>query len=407
MSAFQAFYERVHLGFELPPLPHLRPPATLPPAWIDDDAWFRLYPEVAPPAPLPPQRLVPAKVATDQAVSLRSLKRDILAQLADYQVYAERLRRWDPESYKLFRRIGMYMPPEGMQADGYTLEPAVLRSLPGFGAVALGLNWEPEDKDRLPSRMVYFRKLDRPGCDVEQRGGGVIYRCHTYWDDAKDAKLNKLRGYGVGMDYAVHVAPDGTMAALRMRQSAPQTIHHKRGTWRGYQSKVVHQRWALPDVHCAADKKADWIIRVFCLTMNFWLQSAQQSMIRVTASKGGLVMPFVVDILQTPQFFADREPVMIDGKKRRIFHIVRAHIRHTKHGDLPIRTHFAGLRQFTWAGYDIAISVPGRDHRDIAEMDVGCVENGTDEELASGAFMEQAEFADIVADTIGAPKVMA
>ena len=214
-------------------------------------------------------------------------------------------------------------------------------------------------------------------------------------------------GYGVGADYAVHVAPDGRLTALRMLQSTPQTIRHKHGAWRGYTSTVVHRRWALPDIDCAEDKKAAWVITLFCLTMNFWAQAAQQSMIRVTATKGALVMPFVVDILQTPGFFADREPVIIDGKKRRIFHIVRTHVRMTKRGPLHIKAHFAGLRRFNWNGYDIAITVPGREHKDLTEMDIGCLEDGTDDEMAGGGYIEQVELGEIVADAIGAPRVAA
>jgi hypothetical protein len=406
MSAFQVYYERVHLGLgALPPLPH---PATLPPAWLEASAWFRRYPEVAPPAADLPK---PRQPRVSHA-PLRSLKRDILAQLADYQVYAERLRRWDPESYKLFRRIGMYVPPIGMEASPQTLEPAIVRTLPGFGAIAIGLAHENEHKDSIPARFMYFRKLSRPGSDIERRGGGVVYRCHVYWDDAKDQKLVKARGYGVGLDFAVHVAPDGTLHALRMLQSAPQTIRHKRGAGKARKganhSTVVHQRWMLPEVENARTKNAaDAVLFNFNLMMNFWAQAAQASIIRVTATKSGLVMPFVVDVLQTPQFFNDREPVIIDGKKRRIFHIVRTHTRMTKRGPLHIKTHFAGLRQFKWNGYDIAITVPGREHKDLAEMDIGSYEDGTDEEISTGKFIEQNEFAEIIADAIGAPAVPA
>jgi hypothetical protein len=407
MSAFQTFYERLHLGPELPPLPHIRPNATLPPAFADD-AWFRLYPEVAPraaePPPKPARALVPKP---ERTTSLRSLKADVLEQLGRYQVYAERLRKWDPESYRMFRRIGMYVLPDGMEAERGKLEPAVLRNLPGFGAISMDLRRDRAD-DQIPARFIYFRKLDKPGHDIERRGAGATYRCHVYWDDTEDKVLNQHRGYGVGQDYAVHVAPDGTVHALRMLQSKTQTIRHKHGRYRGHQSTVVHQRWDLPDLDPVKGlARADSIVMSFCLTMNFWAQSAQSSMIRVTATKGGLVMPFVVDVLQTPGFFSDREPVIIDGKKRRIFHIVRAHVRHTKRGAVPIRTHFAGLRRFTWNGYDIAITVPGRDHRDLAEMNVGALEDVAPELEAAGGFIEQSAFAEIVADAIGAPQVAA
>jgi hypothetical protein len=341
--------------------------------------------------------------------SVRSLKKDLLEQLDGYQVYAARLRKWDPDSYKLFRRIGMYVLPPDMLADRVELEPAVVRHPPGFGAVGMDLaGRREEDADWIFGRFVYFRKLERPGHDIQRAGLGTVYRCHIYWDDNKDKKLNAERGHGFGADFAVLVTPDGQVHALRMRQSKPQTIRHKRGRDRGHTSQVTHQHWALPDIEAAHGLSvAERIVSLFCMTMNFWAQAAQSSMIRVTATKGALVMPFVVDILRTPDFFRDREPVTIDGKTRRIFHIVRAHVRHTKRGDVGIKTHFAGLRRFRWNGYDIAISVPGREHVDLAEMSVGACEGVSTEEEVAGGFMEQTEFAELVANAIGAPEFAA
>jgi hypothetical protein len=57
----------------------------LPPAWIDDDAWFRLYPHIAPPAMVPPAR----RAQTD-VLPLRSLKKDVLAHRLELEPAAVR-----------------------------------------------------------------------------------------------------------------------------------------------------------------------------------------------------------------------------------------------------------------------------------------------------------------------------
>jgi hypothetical protein len=33
--------------------------------------------------------------------------------------------------------------------------------------------------------------------------------------------------------------------------------------------------------------------------------------------------------------------------------------------------HFRGVRRFTWAGYKVKITVPGKDHPMLEEVDIG------------------------------------
>jgi hypothetical protein len=383
----------------------------LPPAWAEGDAWFRLYPEVALPVVVPaPAAPAPHQRRTRSAPtgpSIASLKADVLNRLGNYQVYVDRLRKHDRAGYNQFKRVGMYVIPgdQGLLAHRYELEPALLAELPGFGAVAMSLD---DDSDPLwiPARFVYFVKLDRPGRDIQVARDGVVYRCHVYWDDATDKVLNR-QGYqcGVGLDFAVQVLPSGEIRVLRMLCDNHQVIKHRKSR---DPSVIQQRRWKIPPFEARDGLTPEQRVHeLFCLMMNFWVQAARSSMIRVTATKGRVVMPFVVDVLQTPRFFDDREPVVIDGKTRRIFHIVRTHIRHTKRGALPIRTHFAGLRRFRWNGYDIDITVPGRDHKDLASMTIGALEDVPPNEEAAGKFIELEEMANIVADVIGSPQVAA
>jgi hypothetical protein len=117
--------------------------------------------------------------------------------------------------------------------------------------------------------------------------------------------------------------------------------------------------------------------------MNSWTHHSRLSMIRVTATKDNVVMPFVVDVLDTPGFFNDREDMTDEsGHTKRIFHVVRAHTRDVKGKVRGIKMHFAGLRQFN----------------------IDCVvEDVTDEEMAKTEFVELQEMAEIIADHINAP----
>jgi hypothetical protein len=362
----------------------------------------------APPSPLllpAPKLDVPPAAKRPRRKTAR-LKADVLDQLERYLVYIKRLRKWDPDGYATYRRLGAYLVDMDLQTQYARLEPAIVRSLPGFGAIAIGTSIDYErETDSVPPRFAYFTKLKRPGQGVEQLRDGTTYRMHVYWDDAKDKRLNRKRGYGVGSDFYVNVASDGMVRALRVLKSEAQMIRHrKRG---GGTSTVMHQRWGIdvemmvtPTIKITPAQRVQWLFVAF---MNNWLANARQSMIRVTATKGNIVMPFVVDVLDTPNFFADREPVAgPKGQKQRIFHIVRAHKRTTKSGKgVAVHMHFAGLRNFTWNGYVINITVPGRDHLDINDCSLEFFEDMPEDQMTGMSTL--ADGAELLADHIGAP----
>ena len=51
--------------------------------------------------------------------------------------------------------------------------------------------------------------------------------------------------------------------------------------------------------------------------------------------------------------------------------MVRGHERNTKNGVSFVKFHFRGERHFTWAGYKVDITVPGKDHFMLPEINVG------------------------------------
>lgn len=374
-----------------PPSPAVISPS--PPAIVD------------PPAsadPVEPRILPPAKRLRPPAIKAE-LKRDVLERLKNYQVYIKRLKRHDPQSYQLYRRVGAFVLRADQEIHTDRLEPGTLHSLPGFGAVALGAPRSDEEGEEPLIHVCFasFLKLARPGYDVERRNGGVIYRCAVYWDD-KD-RLKWDAGSGVTGEYVIHVdETSGTVTPLRMLKSQEQVIRHKHGADRGTTTTVHHQRWGLPnyvpDHRAQKVTAADHLRFLFCGTMNFWADAATRSMIRVTATKDNIVMPFVVDALETPGFFQDRDvTVDVAGHKKRIFHVVRPHMR----GGRAVKLHFRGLSSFTWNGYQIKIVVPGLKVHDITEFTAGGLEDVTPNEISDGMLMEEA--ADIIADYIGSP----
>lgn len=334
-------------------------------------------------------------------------RRDVLEKLAEYQVYIRRLKRCDSEAYKTYRRVGAFILPGDMEAHTDLLEPGIVSRLPSFGAISMNLRDYDRDKNVIHAKFFYFTKYSNPGPDVERVSGeGAIYRCVLYYDDANDEKINRFYGNGGALQFAIHVSPSGDVRVLRTLRSSQQVIRHRRGEGRGRKganySVVHHQRWSVPQFDLSEEwmKQAGhaavavWTFRLF---VNFWVQAATASMVRVTATKGGIVMPFVVPELQIPSFFSDRDKVA----GQRIFHVVRPHKRS---GSKGVRLHFRGARKFQWNGYDIDITVPGRDHIDISDATFDWSWLADNEPTPEGR-MEGAEAADFIADKIGAPKV--
>lgn len=369
-------------------------------------------------APPPP----PAKPKVERYEALR-LRRDILNQLDKYQVYVKRLKRYDREMYETYRRLGAYVVDREQMIDTYAgnrnrggLNGSFLRTLPGFGAVALGVGADEHhahEKDYndpyIACRFSFFTKVSRVAPGVQLLNSGTVYRLRHYWDD-KIAVPEILPGRdrGFSQDILVNVAEDGTVRPLRLLRSVPQTIRHKQGVLKGSMTTVHHHRWALPDLGdennlwCRKYKvsREDFLVELFVMTANWWITGAQQSMIRVTATKNNVVMPFVVDALKTPQFFADREKVITpSGRTAPIFHIVRTHERRGR----AIKMHFAGLRQFQWNGYQVKITVPGKDHLVHDEFPGGVIEDASDAEIKDPESASPEAIADMLADYIGAP----
>jgi hypothetical protein len=131
----------------------------------------------------------------------------------------------------------------------------------------------------------------------------------------------------------------------------------------------------LPYLAFAGDRQVpplEYLRRLFIETAQMHESAAMGSLIRVEVSNGPLVAVFGVEVRRTAYFFKDRDvSITSNGRRQRIFHAVRPHERATKKGVKNIGMHFRGLKQFTWAGYRVKITVPVRDHLALPEFDVG------------------------------------
>lgn len=356
--------------------------------------WWR------PPTPEPP---TPPRMVREPAASKAQFDPDsgefffrevILDQLDYYFTCIKRLRRRDPDAFALHARLGALVMPRPLMDDSNTpmivnrASPWFAQTLPDFGAVFYGdvaQRHEAAVKGKTVwPRFFYFRKY-KPGhvpCEIEATHDGTVYVISCYWD------LGAVDGQS---EFAVVVDKAGRLRLLRQRSTERVTIRHKRGCQHQRQTTVERQVWAkgggtfLNTWAAEHSLTSEHLAEIVFAKTTTLFELANASMIRISINRGDLTAAFSVNIKRTPYFFKDRDlRVNENGHRKRIFHIVRPHVRAS---GSTVRMHFRGERSFDWNGYRVVITVPGRHHHDMTEFNVGLVDVETvDDGIGLDAF---------------------
>jgi len=313
----------------------------------------------------------------------------ILDQLDRYWVYLERMRKHDAAAYGFYKQLGATLIPyaatnsmgvtphrphkltaaEIKQMKKEIVLPAWFRHhWPAFGCCAYGTNPRDEAASlNIPGmgrvqkpKFLYFRRVKRMPWTVQPTRGGKLYVLTVWWDHVDHHNRWK---WGRPQEFPIQISDDGTrMRVLKTRTKENGDI----GPWWDWQIPHEYEEWSRqygldPQTH---------LCHTFCSAVQH-VELAAYSMLRVEVSKGDLTAVFGLSPRRASYFFQDRDIVLNDaGAKKRMFHIVRPHVR--KDGAV-VPAHFRGLREFDWAGYRVCISVPGRDHFMPLEFDVPSV----------------------------------
>jgi len=289
---------------------------------------------------------------------------DSLSQVfADYPAFS----KLDPDAFCLYQKLGATVLTN-RQLIARDLEPYALAAMPGFGCFYLHTPHIDDDADRVPARFMYFVKEKRP-INV-QPSNHTIYRCGL---------LHDFNGRPVGSQFYISVSELGEVvplkALLKTKRGMPQK---KRRAGERY-LEVVRMEWRHSDA--LQGMAADWgrsvetaASEMFAIMVNGSL--TREAGITVRARSGRSSAAFSIDMLRTPYFFADREKTVNEnGQTKRILHIVRGHQRQVAGGDSKfIKSHFRGLREFRWNGYDVSIGLAGWHGAGLSEFDAGVVE---------------------------------
>jgi hypothetical protein len=342
------------------------------------------------------------------ANQMMRFKRTILDQLDDNLKIMGRMKTHFPQEYGLYSQIGAVVlnRNEAMAVSHWVndlvsqpVSPWFLKVRPSFGAVVSG---DPYSADKgknhpLHPRLMHFLKMKSPR-DIKKRlferghdpvqpiaPTSDLYIFTEYFDERdwarlfpkktrKDWDLCRFFDHAFAVEVPMEITKDGRVRPLKIFREK----HLRFG-----QDGILKRRWDYPypkeyiksyKNQLAQLSQQDFILWNIGLILH-WYEAATYSIIQVRATKDGVCTLINVNVEETPDFFDDREDVIIDGIKKRIFHIVRPHERLiSPNRATNVHLHFRGLREFVWNGYQIEISVPGRDHFLMTEVDIAAVD---------------------------------
>jgi hypothetical protein len=304
----------------------------------------------------------------------------ILDQLDRYWIYLERMKKHDPDAYGFYRELGATLLPYQAsgsftnkpgdwtkytkeEADEYrkhvNLPPHFKQHWPAFGCCAIATNPRDEEKEMTKNakgfrvmvpKFSYFVKSKNVPWTVQPVVGGRVYLFTVWWDRPQDTHWR--RRWGIPQTFPIHINSEGKLRVLKTRVRSNGEI----GPWWDWRIPHEYEEWSSQH---GLDAQTH-LTRLFC-DLARHVEYAAYSMLRVEVqNKDHLTAVFGISPRRTAYFFQDRDVVLTqNGAKRRIFHMVRPFI--DKRG-VAHPAQFRGMRNFTWAGYDVRISVPGRDH---------------------------------------------
>jgi len=347
----------------------------------------------------------------------------ILQQLERYFVYLARMKKYDSDSYGFYRQYGaQLLPYVNVGAHDRHLnddkpdewKPFLAEwfhlNRPSFGCYAYGTDPETEKYELTAKgktnkatlwvpKFMYFTKLDKPSPNLQMMKGGDIYTMTVWWDRPHDPKYK--RKYGTPQEFGIFVSDDGQrIVALRSLRTNMRPIKAKRGAYRGYTVHIPQRGWQYPSEFesWAKDNGEDaqaFLTRLFLSSVQRHA-NAQRGMVRIAVHKDDMTAVFSVNHEKMGYFFQDRDiHIGETGARKKIFHMVRAH---TRKDGAEVPLHFRGEREFTWADYDVKITVPGYDHTNFDELDVGIIDEHWMDEKES--YLNQEEVGKIFAEKI-------
>lgn len=284
---------------------------------------------------------------------------DLLDNMDHYMRVMKEIKKWNPDDYDWFSRIGAPV----ISSDGlrYTGESPHLRKghFPARMGSHINAEYLHEEKVIYLGFLSFIKMRFIPGVQYSNHN---IYAGVFYWDDMK-GKYKTV----IGEPFYIAVSESGNIEVLRALHESYEVPKKRRK--RGRRGIPV-QRWRIPSslrmIKEHWEKTHDEKTTLQAVAQHFFhacynTHEASHRGLQVKVQKDGVSCLFAIDMLRTPYFFKDRIKVKTEsGKTKPIFHIVKTHQRKNQRPDSFVRTHFRGLQEFNWVGYDVKIILPTR-----------------------------------------------
>jgi hypothetical protein len=294
---------------------------------------------------------------------------DLLDRLEEYFKVLKTFKKNDPDSYNLYKKTGAQITNKDTFFQCMTIHPYFKEKRPSFYMLHFNEDEKESLDKKLSPRLLYFRKVKwNPDIQLTPYD---IYRICLYFKD-------KTTDYGV-VSFYLAVDKENQIHLLHEKKTSYKTIYSKHGKPRD-KIYIPITQWEISDVlkqglkerredakngkdekfwETATEK--DYALNLFSILLNSAFNSYDGFQIHVIDNLGH-VANFNINMLRTPYFFKDREKtVTINGKTKKIFHIVRTHKRKLLNKEVYIKTHFRGLRKFTWNNYKVIIQNPKKE----------------------------------------------
>lgn len=305
------------------------------------------------------------------------------------------LKKSDRDAYNVFKRLGATTVSSDM-LFATDLQPHHVKSLPAMACLHIHKE-DDYDPDLIPMRFLYmFRETSKRS--MRKRGlveiaPGKIFRMGRTFD---------LDGKAMAGFFFVSVSQDGKVTPLR--QEVKHYTLRRRGPTGHLQREcsgvTVGYPFVLQEV---ADRRFDGDVNAaarefFAIVAG--AASARDAGVTIRVRKRQESAAFAIDMERTPYFFADREKTVNEnGQTKRIFHVVRGHMRTTAGGHKKfIKPHFRGIRRFIWNGYVVRISLTGKHAASLSSFDVAA-ERFEGDDVPQG-YIGSDDMADMLDDVI-------
>lgn len=297
--------------------------------------------------------------------------RDVLVGLEDYFTVFRKLRRYHPDAYGYFRRVGapLCLERTSIWRDALVnfqkpiINPA---DLPAYIGVFFARDREEYRKTAIedgPSLMdFHLYEKRRRNIAVVAPWKWTIYD-HTLISLERDVftrsehkkyKLPGMFGKPWGFHYFIGINnTDGAVAALPMHMPRVQAL--KNG------GAVHHNNFVVPPglSEISPYRTAhEYVAMMFAVIRNFCASALSGAQLSVR--RDNEVVRFGVPLSNVKAFFRDRDK---EGRRRAaLLHYVGDYEYERSGRTVTVGEHLRGARRFRWRDYDISISAPGIHH---------------------------------------------